>query len=156
IPDCVLRSTRECVRACLQGLWETDGTVRENGSNWAMFATCSETLARQVQTVLLAFGIVSSVKKAPSDWEVRVYGQNVNLLVELLPSLRGRFTVGAERHTKALPNVDVIPFIKPRLRQLYVRARNREELKRRYSGNLHDAKKPNVSYGLLEDFLRDV
>ena len=122
IPECVLRSTRECLRACLLGLWETDGTVRENGSNWAMFATCSETLARQVQTVLLAFGIVSSLKRAPADWEVRVYGRNVNLLAELLPPLRDRFTVGAERQAKAAPNVDVIPFIKPRMRQLYCRA----------------------------------
>jgi predicted Ser/Thr protein kinase len=156
IPDCVLRSTRECVRACLQGLWETDGTVRDNGSNWAMFATCSPTLARQVHTILLAFGIVASLKRTPSDWEVRVYGQNVNRLGELIPALRERFTVGAERHAKPLPNVDVIPFIKPRLRTLYQRASNREELEKRYSGNLHDARKANVSYQLLADFLRDV
>jgi len=156
IPDCVLRSTRESVRACLQGLWETDGTIRENGSNWAMFATCSETLARQVHMLLLAFGIVSSLKRCPSDWEVRVYGGNVNLLVELLPSLRARFTVGAELKTTALPNVDVIPFVKPKMRALYLRAENRDALKARYSGNLHDARKPNVSYRLLADFLRDV
>ncbi len=153
IPECILRSTRESLRACLQGLWETDGTIRENGSNWAMFATCSEVLARQVQTVLLAFGIVSSLKKCPSDWEVRVYGQNVNRLVELLPSLKERFTVGSERIAKPAPNVDVVPFLKPRLRSLYQRARNREDLKRRFSGNLHDADKPNVSYEMLSDFL---
>jgi predicted Ser/Thr protein kinase len=153
IPECVLRSTRESLRACLQGLWETDGTIRENGSNWAMFATCSEVLARQVQTVLLAFGIVSSLKKCPSDWEVRVYGQNVNRLVELLPSLKERFTVGSERIAKPAPNVDVVPFLKPRLRSLYQSARNRDELKRRFSGNLHDADKPNVSYEMLSDFL---
>ncbi len=155
IPACILSSTRECVRTCLQGLWETDGTVRENGSNWAMFATCSETLARQVHTILLAFGIVSSLKKCPSDWEVRVYGRNVNKLVELLPSLRERFTVGAERDAKAAPNIDVVPFVKPRLKAIYQRATNREELKRRYSGNLHDDAKPNVSYDLLESFLAE-
>ena len=105
----------QTVRACLQGLWETDGTVRHNDSNWAMFATCSETLARQVHTILLAFGIVSSLKQCAHDWEVRVYGQNVNLLLELLPSLRERFTVGEEQCLTALPNVDVIPHIKPRI-----------------------------------------
>ena len=156
IPECILRSTRECIRACLQGLWETDGTIRCNGSNWAMFATCSELLARQVQTVLLAFGIVSSLKKCPSDWEVRLYGQNVNRLVELLPSLKDRFTVGSECTAKPSPNVDVVPFLKLRLRSLYQRAQNREELKRRFSGNLHDADKPNVSYELLADFLNAV
>ncbi len=157
IPTSILTSTRESLLACLQGLWETDGTIRANGtSNWAMFATCSETLARQVHTALLAFGVVASLKRAPSDWEVRVYGQNVNRLVELLPSLKGRFTVGSEQHTRALPNVDVIPHIKPKLRELFRRASNREELKHRYGGNLHDARKPNVSYGLLSSFLADV
>jgi len=156
IPDCVLQSTRESQIACLRGLWETDGTIRENGSNWAMFATCSETLARQVHTLLLGFGIVSSLKKAPSDWEVRIYGENVNRLVEIVPSLRDRFTVGEEKTTTAAPNVDVIPFIKPKLRTLYQRATNRDELKRRFSGNLHDATKPNVSYRLLSDFLAEV
>jgi predicted Ser/Thr protein kinase len=153
IPDCVLHSTRDCVRACLEGLWETDGTIRENGSNWAMFATCSATLARQVQTVLLAFGIVSSLKDAGPDWEVRVYGQNVNRLVELLPSLRRRFTVGTELRAKSAPNVDVLPFIKPKLRTIYQRASNRAALKTRFSGNLHDTGKSNVSYGLVRDFL---
>ncbi|HTU93732.1 MAG TPA: LAGLIDADG family homing endonuclease [Gemmataceae bacterium] len=156
IPDCILRSTRESLRVCLQGLWETDGTIRSNGSNWAMFATCSEVLARQVQTVLLAFGIVSLLKKCPSDWEVRLYGQNVNRLVELLPSLKERFTVGSECFAKPAPNVDVVPFLKPRLRALYQRAHNRDELKRRFSGNLHDAHKRNVSYELLGDFLAAV
>jgi len=153
IPDCVLRSSRESILACLQGLWETDGTIRENGSNWAMFATCSETLARQVHVLLLAFGVVSSLKKAPSDWEVRVYGSNVNKLVELLPSLRERFTVGEEKTTKALPNVDVVPHVKDKLRGLYQRAENRNALKRQFSGNLHDKRKPNVSYSLLAEFL---
>ncbi|MBV9124860.1 MAG: hypothetical protein JO112_16010, partial [Planctomycetes bacterium] len=156
IPSCILRSSREAVRACLEGLWETDGTIRENGSNWAMFATCSETLARQVHTLLLAFGIVSSLKRTVHDWEVRVYGHNVNLLVELLPALQQRFTVGAEKVAVPLPNVDVIPFLKPRLRAIYQRAANREALKKRYSGNLHDSKKNNVSYRLLENFLQDV
>jgi hypothetical protein len=157
IPTCVLRSTRESMRSCLEGLWQTDGTIREQGgSNWAMFATCSETLARQVHTLLIAFGIVSSLKRTPNNWEVRVYGQNVNLLIELLPSLRQRFTVGAEAQATPLPNVDVLPFLKPRLRGLYQRATNREELKRRFSGNLHDKNKPNVSYRFLEEFLRDV
>ena len=87
-------ATRECLLACLEGLWQTDGTVRSNGSNWAMFATCSDTLARQVHTSLLAFGVVASLKLCASNWEVRVYGANVNRLVELLPSLRSRFTVG--------------------------------------------------------------
>jgi len=156
IPDCILTSSRESVRACLQGLWETDGTVRHNDSNWAMFATCSETLARQVHTILIAFGIVSSLKRCPHNWEVRVYGQNVNLLVKLLPSLRERFTVGTEQILPAAPNVDVVPHVKPRLRMIYQRAENRDELKKRYSGNLHDEHKPNVSYGLLRDFLNDV
>jgi serine protein kinase len=155
IPDVILRSSRETLLACLRGLWETDGTIRcrEDGSNWAMFATCSDTLARQVHLVLLALGVVASLVKAPSDWEVRVYGQNVNKLVELIPSLGSRFTVGQENHARPAPNVDVIPHIKPKLKGVYQRAQNRDDLKTRFSGNLHDSAKPNVSYGLLEDFL---
>ena len=49
-----------------------------------------------------------------------------------------------------------IPHVKPRMRMIYQRADNRDELKNRYSGNLHDVRKPNVSWGLLRDFLNDV
>jgi serine protein kinase len=158
VPDAILRSTRECVLACLQGLWETDGCVRQriDGTNWAMFATCSETLARQVQTMLLALGVVASLKQCPSDWEVRIYGANVNRLNELLPDLRQRFAVGSESNLTAAPNVDTVPHIKPLLRGVYQRAENRNELKKRFSGNLHDSAKETVSYRLLGDFLNQV
>lgn len=157
IPTCVLKSSRACVLKYLEGLWKTDGTIRNNGSNWAMFVTCSPVLARQVQQILLALGVVSSRKKVKTAcegyFEVRVYGQNVNRLLEWLPNLSERFTVGSEGRLKAAPNVDIVPFVKPKLRALYRAAFNREELKKRFSGSLHDAKKPNASYGLLRDFL---
>jgi len=165
IPDCILKSTKETIVACLRGLWETDGNIRSNhGSNTAFFCTNSFELASQVQRLLLSFGIVSSLQKAVSDmYSVLVYGKNVNLLCELIPQLKGRFTTGQLAELKSAPNADILPNIKPLMVAIYKKfmaklpndSEIKNRLKKRYGGNLFDSRKKNVSYETLNDFLSD-
>ena len=60
-PWVVLRSPRPVVRAYLQGLFETDGTVTSGGMS-VSFCSASRDLARETQVLLLNFGVVSRLR----------------------------------------------------------------------------------------------
>lgn len=64
VPDCVFRAPRASVAAFLCALFSTDGSVFVNkqGSAQFYYATTSERLARDVQHLLLRFGIVSRLR----------------------------------------------------------------------------------------------
>jgi phosphate starvation-inducible protein PhoH/intein/homing endonuclease len=121
IPRAILRAPEALVAAFLSGLFDADGTVdRRDGT--ISFSTVSEKLAREVQTVLLNFGIVASRGAKRGRYQG-------------LPHLSERLTItGAEaqrfderigfrisrkrarrRLRNANTNVDVLPFLGPRL-----------------------------------------
>lgn len=58
VPDFVFGSPKSVVRAFLQGLFDTDGTVCKNGQ--PRYCSTSERLAKQVQDLLLYLGVRSS------------------------------------------------------------------------------------------------
>ena len=60
-PWVVLRSPREVVRAYLQGLFETDGTVTKSGLS-VSFCSASKRLARETQVLLLNFGVLTRLR----------------------------------------------------------------------------------------------
>ena len=62
IPEAVLRSPQPVVAAFLRGLFEGDGAVERSGQSLLRVSLCSNSdeLLRQVQTLLLRFGIVCS------------------------------------------------------------------------------------------------
>ena len=60
-PWVVMRSPRPVVRAYLQGLFETDGTVTSGGKT-VSFCSASRDLARETQVLLLNFGVVSRLR----------------------------------------------------------------------------------------------
>jgi PBSX family phage terminase large subunit len=74
-PEAILNSPKPVIRAFLQGLYDTDGTVCRQGR--PSFCSSSEPLARDVQQVLLAFGIASSLVFRPNDkrgaWLLHVF-----------------------------------------------------------------------------------
>lgn len=80
IPKFIRQSPKECCRAFLQGLFDTDGGIEQN---IVSYATTSEELSIQVQLMLLNFGIIS--KRVFCDrgefnhWRVYIMGENVNL-----------------------------------------------------------------------------
>jgi DNA gyrase subunit A len=63
IPDVILRSPQAVAAAFLRGLYEGDGAVERSGRSLLRvgFSSRSRRLLRQVQTLLLRFGIVSSL-----------------------------------------------------------------------------------------------
>jgi hypothetical protein len=64
VPECIWRSPRSVIAAFLRGCFDTDGTV---SSCQVSFATKQETLAKQVQILLLGFGIKSTIDKRFND-----------------------------------------------------------------------------------------
>lgn len=60
IPNTILEAPKEIVVAFLKGLYDTDGSVY---GEYVQFATASEKMSKQLQTILLNFGIVSTRTK---------------------------------------------------------------------------------------------
>lgn len=77
VPPEILRSPLRVQAAFLRGLFE-DGTVNIQGErlDHIALATCYERIARDVQTMLLRFGIISSRKMYGGQWRVSAFGVN--------------------------------------------------------------------------------
>lgn len=58
VPDFIIKSPANVIRAFLQGLFDTDGTVCKSG--YARYCTASELLSKDVQCLLLAIGVRAS------------------------------------------------------------------------------------------------
>jgi phosphate starvation-inducible protein PhoH len=117
IPRAILTAPEPMVAAFLSGLFDADGTVdRRDGT--ISFSTVSLTLARQVQTVLLNFGIVAArgVKRGRylgrrhisqrltiTGAEAQRFDERIGFRLERKRSRR--------RWAPANTNVDVIPFV---------------------------------------------
>jgi len=121
IPEVVLRSPQAVVAAFLRGLYEGDGAAERSGRSLLRVGLCAKNraLLRQVQTVLLRFGIVSALgeERVRGTYRLGIVGQE-NLrrfeakigfvsaikraaLVELLANHSGR----------ALSKTDFVPFL---------------------------------------------
>lgn len=118
IPASVLRAPRPMVRAFLQGLFDTDGTAGKNGN--VSLSTSSPELARQVQCLLLNFGIVSSrqakqgARSAIPAFQVYLCGAEASRFYQQigfrLARKQGR---GALVSALRMPNTGGIPFLAP-------------------------------------------
>jgi len=82
VPACILRATRESNREFLRGLFEGEAHA---GRTHIEFATASEALGKQVQVMLLRFGIVSnrSPKKIKGRdhtyWRITICGRDAEV-----------------------------------------------------------------------------
>jgi intein/homing endonuclease len=72
VPHFILKSPKSVIREFLRGLFEADGTVNAESSNMSL-CTKSFILAKQVQYLLLGFGIVSIIDKALNKKYKRYY-----------------------------------------------------------------------------------
>jgi len=116
IPHAILTAPEALVAAFLSGLFDADGSV-ERRDGTITFSTVSDTLASQVQTVLLNFGVVAARSLKRGRYRGRPH------LSHLL-TVRGAeaasfderigFRLGRKRSRRRLsdvnPNVDLLPF----------------------------------------------
>ena len=62
IPKCIMKSSPDIISKVLMGLFDTDGMVGENNDRRISLCSVSEKMLKQVQIILLNFGIISSIK----------------------------------------------------------------------------------------------
>ncbi len=115
IPPTVLASAETDVLAFLEGLFWGDATIRgdSSGSNTFKYASKSRELARQVQTIFLNLGIVSSLWSEEINdelyYSVTLRGDQVLDLVALIPSLRDKATAPLRDTRSSKTNYDHLP-----------------------------------------------
>ncbi len=83
VPLLIRKSPRNVVAAFVRGLFDADGCVSQNCKTIS-YASCSEVLARQIQQILLGFGIISTLRKRYTksqngteveSYQVTIYGE---------------------------------------------------------------------------------
>ncbi|MBI4770695.1 MAG: hypothetical protein HY784_09900, partial [Chloroflexi bacterium] len=123
---CILGAPRAVIRAFLQGLFDADGTADGKGN--VSLSTSSAVLARQVHTLLLNFGIVSSlqtkkgVRSVHPNYLVTIYGAEVLAFYREIGFRLPRKQAGQQRVSSLrMPNVGGIPYLAPALKQVQAR-----------------------------------
>ena len=115
VPAAILRAPQNIVAAFLSGLFDADGTIdKRDGA--VTFSTVSQRLAREVQTILLNFGIVAAraIKNGRYKGAVHqsqlltIAGADAELFHELIGFGLERKSVLAQIRTRN-PNVDLVP-----------------------------------------------
>lgn len=92
IPNIVLGSSKKSMKWFIRGLMDTDGSVcksnHKDSGLWIDFTNTSEKLVRQLQSILLKYGIISTVRvrNRNSKWntiyELDITGDDVRLFSE--------------------------------------------------------------------------
>lgn len=125
VPDCILRSTRESNRQFLRGIFEGEGHVANTGG--IELSTASEELGRQLQIMLLRFGIVSNrspkvVKGFEHNdyWRLTIFGDDARIFRDKIGfvSQRKQDTLEDVLDRNSNSNHDVIPVAKPLVEDL--------------------------------------
>ena len=115
VPDLILRGTRESVRCFLSALIEAECSVASEGG--IEFTTASEELAKQVQLLLLRFGVVSNRKPkrvkgySHTYWRVNFFGDDARVFQREI-GLRSKRKVAELKSSltrTANPNKDLVP-----------------------------------------------
>ena len=115
VPDLVMRGTKESVRSFLSALIEAECSVVSGGG--VEFSTASEELAKQVQLLLLRFGVVSNrqPKKVKgythTYWRVSFFGDDARVFQREV-GLRSKRKVAGLKSSLARPpnpNKDLVP-----------------------------------------------
>ncbi|MEZ0230348.1 MAG: SpoVR family protein [Planctomycetota bacterium] len=80
IPDCILRSPEPVVRAFLRAYFDCDGHAGKQG---VILSTTSDTLAEQVQLLLLNYGILTRRRRQKDGcWHVHAAGKSAAVFAE--------------------------------------------------------------------------
>ena len=115
IPECLLRAPKKIIIALLQGLFDTDGTADNKYGN-VSYSTTSITLATQIHTILLNFGIISSLKPKKTSgrviYNIYLYGEDT---IKFYQEIGFRLPRKSERKNllskTRMTNIDSIPYL---------------------------------------------
>jgi DNA gyrase subunit A len=128
IPPVILRSPKPVVAAFLRALFEGDGSVeRSNGTLYRVTLTSrSEQLVKQVQILLLRFGIVStrSFDVTRRDWRLFIQGkenlQRFDEQIGFLSEAKRRALTEAlsQLSGRAIARYDFVPFLAAYVRRV--------------------------------------
>jgi DNA gyrase subunit A len=132
IPEAILRSPRNVVAAFLRGLFESDGAVGKSGRSLLQInlPARNRLMLRQVQTLLLRFGIVASLTndRTRQMYRLLITGrENLALFaneIGFISVLKGKALAAILRlHTgKALSRTDYVPYLAAYIRTHATRA----------------------------------
>ncbi|WP_160645403.1 LAGLIDADG family homing endonuclease [Chengkuizengella marina] len=117
VPKCVLNAPKKVVASFIKGLFDTDGGL---SNTYIEYCTASKKLSKQIQTILLNFGIMSTRKKRynkqykTSHYKIMIYGKNMDLYLKHIGFSCKRKQVKLVKlcEKKRNPNKDVIPYQK--------------------------------------------
>lgn len=121
VPQCILQAPMPCVAEFLRAFFEGDGSVISDGIE---VSSASEKLLRQVQLLLLGFGIVARLRakqvKGRVYWILTLKGEEAAQFVRTIGFISRKKTRKAQKLLKGHrnPNCDVVPFAWVWLRQL--------------------------------------
>lgn len=114
IPQCIMTAPKNIVVKALQGLFDTDGCGEKTG---VTYSSVSYKLIHQVQTLMLNFGIVSTVRSKEDrfghkSFTLGIYGENIEIFNKeigfLCDKKKQRAILLQEK--KHNTNRDIIPF----------------------------------------------
>lgn len=130
LPLTILGARKQAMAACLSGLFDTDGTVQvankdKSTSITVSFCNVSEKLIRQMQFILLHFGIVSCVttrQRNPNHnliYELLITGENVKIFADKinfrLSRKRNKLLDAIKEKSVFISFEDYVPFVKDKM-----------------------------------------
>ncbi|MBI5073041.1 helix-turn-helix domain-containing protein [Candidatus Woesearchaeota archaeon] len=139
VSETLLHFSNSLLAHYIAGLYDTDGSVvirKTKGSDVIDLTTCSETLARQLQLVLLRFHIRAQIRKRkPSTgkikgkydkWILEIRGiEEIKKFAEQIPlrhpEKKKKLSVLHKKQIKKNTNLDIIPTLPQRLKQIFLK-----------------------------------
>ena len=158
VPKIIMKSSKNIVSAFLRGLFDTDGTVDDK-----MVSLCSvsKKLIKEVQVLLLNFGIISRVhiKKTKSDlgisYILTISGDDVELFNQYigfgLQRKQDRLDKLADKNHNT--NKDIIPYQTEKVNEIFNMPENKKVSRASYWNILNGEN--NLTYYRLNKLLDD-
>jgi replicative DNA helicase len=123
IPDAAMRWNLRSKSVMIAAMFDGDGHVTKHGD--LVYTTVSSELAHQLSTILLEFGIVSSLQyyeyRTSSFWRVTIYKDNASIFARCMPKLikrkQQKLEAGLKRKMSYVDGVDLPEHLRESLRE---------------------------------------